>query len=50
MKVEISNMFMVYVLCLYRIPLGIQVRNEVGRVVGKELIPSMPKFIHGNFC
>ena len=42
MKDKISNMFMFYVLCLYRIPLGIRVGNVVGNVVGMELMPSMP--------
>ena len=50
MKDKISNMFMFYVLCRYRIPLGIRVGNEVRKVVGMELIPSIPKFIPGNFC
>ena len=50
MKDKISNMFMFYVLCLYRIPLVIQVGNEVGKVVGMALMSSMPKFILGHFC
>ena len=50
MKDKISNMFMFYVLYLYRIPLVIRVGNEVGKVVGMALMPSMPKFILGQFC
>ena len=50
MKDKIGNIFMFYVLYLYRIPLGIQVENVVGKVVGMELMPSMPKFIPRDFC
>ena len=50
MKDKISNMFMFYVLYLYRIPLGIRVGNVVGKVVGIALMPSIPNFIPGHFC
>ena len=48
MKDKISNMFMFYVYIEFC--LGIWVRNEVRRVVGMTLIPSMPKSIFGHFC
>ena len=50
MKDKISNMFMFYVLSLYRIPLGIRVGNEVGKVVGMALMPPIPKLIPRHFC
>ena len=41
---------MFYVLCLYRIYLGIRVENEVRKVVRMILMIAMPKFIPWNFC
>ena len=48
MKDKISNMFMFYV--YIKFCLGIRVGNEVRRVVGMTLMPSMPKSIPAHFC
>ena len=48
MKDKISNMFMYYVYIEFC--LGIWVGNEVRRVVGMTLMPSMPKSIPVHFC
>ena len=50
MKDKISNMFMFYLYVYIEFCLGIRVGNEVRRVVGMTLMPSMPKFIPGHFC